>query len=299
MPRIPDSMIPRIRERMRKMKQAPEPDPVETERKLMNMAGAAIKNLLRKGTSRKVIPLAHCKAALLVPKTVSCSGVILYLHGGGYCTGDLDYACLYGEVLAAETGAVTVCPAYRLAPEAPFPAALEDALSAYQWILDAYPEKPVSLIGESAGGGLCYALALKLKETGLPRPAGIVTISPWTDLTLSGDSHTDNRDADPSLTTEKLAVFAGHYCGGHDPADPLISPLFGRLDGLPEGLIFVGGDEILKDDAVRMQAALETAGCRSELTAAEGLWHAYILYGLKAREADSKKIRDFLRSSLS
>ena len=119
MPRIPDSMIPRLRERMMKMKQAPEPDPVETERKLMNFAGAAMRNLLRKGTARKVIPLPHCMAALLVPKKVSCEGVVMYLHGGGYCTGDLDYACLYGEVLASDTGAVTFCPAYRLAPEEP------------------------------------------------------------------------------------------------------------------------------------------------------------------------------------
>ena len=167
MPRIPDSMIPRLRERMMKMKQAPEPDPVETERKLMNFAGAAVRNLLRKGTSRKMIPLERCRAALLMPKTLSCEGVIIYLHGGGYCTGDLDYACLYGEVLASETGAVTFCPAYRLAPEDPFPAALDDALEAYEWILNEYPGKPVSLIGESAGGGLCYTLSLKLKEKGL------------------------------------------------------------------------------------------------------------------------------------
>ena len=298
MPRIPDSMIPRLRERMMKMKQAPEPDPVETERKLMNFAGAAVRNLLRKGTSRKVIPLERCRAALLVPKTLSCEGVIIYLHGGGYCTGDLDYACLYGEVLASETGAVTFCPAYRLAPEDPFPAALDDALEAYERILNEYPGKPVSLIGESAGGGLCYALSMKLKEKGLPLPAGIVTLSPWTDLTLSGASHTYNRDADPSLTTEKLAVFAADYCAGADASDPFISPLFGDLAGLPESLIFVGGDEILLDDAVRMREALEAAGCRAELSVAEGLWHAYVLYGLKAREADSLKIRDFLRSRM-
>ena len=298
MPRIPDSMIPRLRERMMKMKQTPEPDPVETERKLMNFAGAAMRNLLRKGTERKLISPGCFRAALLVPKTVSCSGTVMYLHGGGYCTGDLDYACLYGEVLASETGAVTFCPAYRLAPENPFPAALDDALDAYEWLLNEYPEKPVALIGESAGGGLCYALALKLKEKGLPLPAGIVTISPWTDLTLSGASHTYNRDADPSLTTEKLAVFAADYRGEKDPADPFLSPLFANLQGLPESLIFVGGDEILLEDARRMHAALHKAGCRSELTVAEGLWHAYVLYGLKAREADSLKIRDFLRSRL-
>ena len=254
MPRIPDSMIPRLRERMMKMKQAPEPDPVETERKLMNFAGAAMRNLLRKGAVRKVIPLEHCRAALLVPKKVSCEGVVMYLHGGGYCTGDLDYACLYGEVLASDTGAVTFCPAYRLAPEEPFPAALDDALEAYEWILNTYPGKPVSLIGESAGGGLCYALAVKLKEKGLPLPAGIVALSPWTDLTLSGDSYAYNREADPSLTAEKLAVFAADYCAGTDPSAPFVSPLFADLRGLPESLIFAGGDEILLDDAVRMQA---------------------------------------------
>lgn len=299
MPHIPDSMIPRLREKMMKMKHAHDADPVTSERRLMNFAGAAIRNLIRSGTSRSILPFDQFKAALLTPKTLLCKGVILYLHGGGYCTGDIEYASLYGELMASDVGAVTLCPAYRLAPEAPYPAALEDALTVYEWILKEYPGEPVCLIGESAGGGLCYSLTLKLKALKLPLPAGIVTLSPWTDLTLSGASHQYNRDNDPSLTTEKLTVFAGDYCGESDPADPFISPLFGQLSGFPDGLIFVGGDEILKEDALMMHAALEAAGCRSQLTVAEGMWHAYIFYGLKAREADSERIRDFLRSKLT
>ncbi len=299
MPRIPDSVIPRLRERMMKMKNTPEPDPVVTERKLMNFAAAALKNLLKGSTSRRIISLPDCEAVLLTPKTVSRRGIVLYLHGGGYCTGDIGYASLYGEILTAETEAVTLCPAYRLAPEHPYPAALDDAVSAYKWIRQTYPEQPVCLIGESAGGGLCYALALRLREMQLPMPEGIVSISPWTDLTLSGGSHGYNRDVDPSLTTEKLAVFAKAYGGETDLSEPYLSPLFGDLRGLPESLIFAGGDEILLDDAVRMQAALADAGCTAELTVAEEMWHAYILYGLKAREEDSDRIREFLRRKTS
>ncbi len=299
MPHIPDKMIPHLREGMRKMKNAPEPDPVATERKLMNFAGAVMKSLTRSGTACETVSFAGFEAALLTPASVSCSGVVLYLHGGGYCTGDLDYACLYGGVVAADTEAVTLCAAYRLAPEHPYPAALDDALAAYEWILDRYPGKPICLIGESAGGGLCYALALKLKELKFPLPAGIVALSPWTDLTLSGRSHLENKEADPSLTTEKLAIFARDYCGQEDPASPCVSPLLGDLRGLPESLIFVGGDEILLDDAVRMASALQKAGCAVHLTVAPDMWHAYILYGLEARKEDAEMIRDFLRSKLS
>ena len=299
MPHIPDSMIPHLREAMRKRKNASGSDPVAAERKLMNFAGAAVKNLLHTGTDRRILGFSGFEAAVLTPKTVECQGVLLYLHGGGYCTGDVGYASLYGGVLASETGAVTLCPAYRLAPEDPFPAAPEDALEAYEWLLEQFPGRPVCLVGESAGGGLCYALTLQLKAKGLPLPAGIVALSPWTDLTLSGASHRENREADPSITTEKLAVFAKNYAGAASLSDPLISPLFADLCGMPESLIFVGGDEVLRDDSVLMAEALRQAGCTVSLTVAEGLWHAYVLYGLKTREDDSRRIRNFLRSKLS
>lgn len=299
MPHIPDSMIPRLREAMRRLKNASGSDPVASERKLMSFAGAAVKKLLHTGTERSSLRFSGFEAALITPKTEECRGALLYLHGGGYCTGDVGYASLYGSVLASETGAVTLCPAYRLAPEDPYPAALQDALEAYEWLLDRFPGLPLCLIGESAGGGLCYALTLELKEQGLPLPAGIIALSPWTDLTLSGDSHRANREADPSVTTEKLAVFAGDYAGAAALSDPLVSPLFGDLAGFPESLIFVGGDEVLRDDSVRMTEALRKAGCAVSLTVAEGLWHAYVLYGLKAREDDARQISDFIRSKLS
>ena len=225
--------------------------------------------------------------------------VLLHIHGGGYVFHPGETGTGEGILMAGLGGFKVVSVDYRMPPEHPYPAALDDALAAYEWILDRYPGKPICLIGESAGGGLCYALALKLKELKLPLPAGIVALSPWTDLTLSGRSHLENKEADPSLTTEKLAIFARDYCGQEDPASPCVSPLLGDLRGLPESLIFVGGDEILLDDAVRMASALQKAGCAAHLTVAPDMWHAYILYGLEARKEDAEMIRDFLRSKLS
>ena len=172
----------------------------------------------------------------------------------------------------------------------------DDALEAYRYLLETYPGETICLAGESAGGGLLYALCLKAKELGLPQPAGLVALSPWTDLSLSGGSFGYNRDADPSLTKEKLAIFAGSYTDR--PTDPFCSPLFGELSGLPESRIYVGGDEILLEDAVRMDAALRAAGCLSELTVAEGFWHAYVLYGIRSRRKDVQAICEFVRSRL-
>ena len=121
-------------------------------------------------------------------------GVILYLHGGGYVAGDISYARGYGTILCAKNGMDVFCAAYRLAPEAPYPAALEDAQQAYQYLLDSgYMPQEILLCGESAGGGLIYALALQLRDQGKPLPACLIAISPWVDLTLSGKSYEENR----------------------------------------------------------------------------------------------------------
>lgn len=219
-------------------------------------------------------------------------GVIYYLHGGGYIAGDLNYAKGCAATFASETGRRAFCIAYRLAPEHPFPAALEDALEGYRFLLErGYTPGQIVFAGESAGGGLCYALCLKLRELGLPLPAGIVVSSPWTDLTASGTSYAVNRDIDPSMAVERLDYFA--RCYTDDRTDPLVSPIFGELGGMPPSLIFVGGDEVMLDDAAIMHRRLLAAGCRSELVIAPELWHAYLLYGIKEREGDFEKISQF------
>lgn len=224
-------------------------------------------------------------AAWAVPLKGQVRRAILYLHGGAYTAGGLDYAKGFGSHLAETTGRAVLCAGYRLAPEHPFPAALEDALEAYKEMLTRYAPGEIAFVGESAGGGLCYALCLYLKQLRLPLPGQIIAISPWTDLLMERDV-SGQAALDPLLDHGSLLSNALYYSGGEGRDNPLISPLYGDLRGLPPSFIIVGSHEILLDDSRLMQRALERAGCRCELYVEEGLWHVYVLYGVpEAREA--------------
>ena len=238
------------------------------------------------------------KGAWVIPKDERRQGVILYLHGGGFTCGDLEYSLGVGTLLAVQTGTRVFCCAYRLAPEHPYPAAPDDVLEAYRYLLDkGYDARHITLCGESAGGGLCYTLCLRLRELGLPLPCGIIAISPWTDLTASGKSYTLNRDNDPSMTEELLNFFADSYT--KDRKDPMVSPVFADLTGMPPSLIFVGGDEIMRSDAEEMHKHLLSVGCKSQLIVAPERWHAYILYGLKEDQKDLSLINRFLNQAMA
>lgn len=239
------------------------------------------------------------QGAWVMPKDERRSGVVLYLHGGGYTCGSLDYAKGFAATLASECGVRVFCAAYRLAPENPYPAAVEDALTSFDYLLKkGYAPHQILLCGESAGGGLIYALSLKLKQLGRELPCGLIGISPWVDLTGSGASYETNRDNDPSLTQELLEFYA--KCYTQDPTDPLCSPVRGDLTGLPPSLLFAGGDEILLDDARTLHDRLKAAGCRSKLIIAPGRWHAYVLYCLQENmEQDMEEINRFLTKNLS
>lgn len=233
------------------------------------------------------------EGAWVIPKEERRSGAVLYLHGGGYTCGDLEYAKGFASTLAAECGVRVFCAAYRLAPETRFPGAVDDAEESYRYLLSkGYTPEQICLCGESAGGGLIYALCLRLKERGLPLPCGIIAISPWVDLTVSGESYVTNKDADPSLTEELLRFYA--KCYADDVRAPEVSPLFAELDGLPPSLIFVGGDEILLDDSKRMHEKLLQSGCKSQLVIAPERWHAYVLYMLNENMSDFDTINQFL-----
>ena len=233
------------------------------------------------------------EGAWVMPKDERRQGVILYLHGGGYTCGGLEYALGFGSTLAEYTGAKVFCAAYRLAPEHKFPAAVEDSLEAYRYLLDkGYAPEHISFCGESAGGGLCYAVCIKAREEGLPMPCGIIAISPWTDLTASGESYGKNKEIDPTMTVELLDLFAEHYTP--DRYHPLCSPLFADLHGMPPSLIFVGSDEIMLDDAVLLQEGLLQSGCKSRLIVGKDRWHGYLLYGLEEDYRDFAEISRFL-----
>ena len=287
-----------VRSRLTMLRSVMKNFSLESSRKGQRMLGELMEFKHRKMVIVKDHPFQKFPAAWVIPKDERRQGVILYLHGGGYACGYLEYAKGYGSTLAVRCGIRVFSPAYRLAPESPFPAALEDALESYQYLLKkGYDSRQIALCGESAGGGLIYALCLKLKEENLPLPGGLIAMSPWTDLTSSGESYETNRDVDPNMTVEQLQFYT--RCYTTDPKNPLASPIFGNLEGLPPSLIFVGGDEIMLSDAADMHKNLLAAGCKSRLVVAPERWHAYVLYELAENEEDYDTINHFLSQHIS
>ena len=178
---------------------------LETTRRGQDKLGELMEAIHRRDVIVRDHDFGPFQGAWIMPKDERRQGVVLYLHGGGYTCGNLDYAKGFAATLADECGVRVFCAAYRLAPEDRFPAALDDALVSYQYLLSkGYPANQILLCGESAGGGLIYCLCLRLKQRKLPLPCGLIGISPWTDLTGSGQSYIDNRDIDPSMTPELL-----------------------------------------------------------------------------------------------
>ena len=201
---------------------------------------------------------------------------VLYFHGGGYVAGNLDsHTELMGRIARACRAPVLGID-YRLAPEHPHPAAVEDAVASYERLLgNGIDPSRIVIAGDSAGGGLTLACMLALKAAGKPLPAGAILISPWTDLSGSGASMQTRREADPMLSGDVLAPMAAAYANSRSLTDPGVSPLFGDLAGLPPLLVQVGDDEVLLDDATRLAERAETAGVSVQLHVFEGAFHVF------------------------
>jgi monoterpene epsilon-lactone hydrolase len=213
------------------------------------------------GCKVEAITIAGRPGERLTPKGADTTRTILYLHGGGYCIGSpLSHRALVAR-LAEAAGAVAVVPDYRMGPEDPFPAAVDDALAAYRELLAGGGDGSGIVIGgDSAGGGLTFATALAIKAAGLPQPAGLYAISPWANLTNAGPAYAAKAATDPMITKAALDEFAAGYLNGADAAAPLASPVFGDLSGLAPVLIQVGGEEVLLSDAARMAEGIGLAG---------------------------------------
>ncbi len=228
------------------------------------------------------ISMENFEMEKLTWKDSTSKWVVLQLHGGGYVGAMRRHykqmAGLYSEV---GCGATVVTVDYRVAPEHPFPAALEDALEAYEWLLEqGYKNDQIILAGDSAGGGLAMALCHTLKARWRGTPAGIVAMSPWTDLTLSGSSYKDNYDIDPVFGNERSElIFENPYVGDADPKDPRISPLFGDFYGFPPMLIQVGTDEMLLSDSISVAEKAKSAGVKVRLSVYPGMFHVFQMAG--------------------
>ncbi len=202
--------------------------------------------------------------------------VFLFLHGGGYYRGSAASLRSTSARIAATCGARVFAVDYRLAPEHPFPAAVEDADTAYRWLLDqGIAANRIAIGGISAGGGLTLALLLKLKQDGAPLPAAAAPMSAWTDLTQSGGTMVSKADVDPAISKDYLDRMAGYYLAGADPKSPLASPLYGELDGLPPLLIHVGTAETLLDDSRRFAEAASAAGIDVTYEAWDDMIHGW------------------------
>jgi acetyl esterase/lipase len=215
----------------------------------------------------------------IVPRGADETRALLYLHGGGHFFGSPGcYRHLVARI-AESAGVTAVVPQYRLAPEHPFPAAIDDALAAYRELLDqGFDPKNIVVSGDSAGGNLAAALAVKVKMDGMPQPAGLYLISPWLDLTLSGEAYQARAAQDPLLTREAMARAAGLYLQGQAADDPLASPVFTSLVGLPPMLIHVGGDEILQSDSTAFTARAGLDGVGVSLSIWPEMVHAWPLF---------------------
>lgn len=212
--------------------------------------------------------------------------VLFHLHGGGYAMG----SCLTHRGMAARLagacGVQAFLPEYRLAPENPFPAALEDALAAYRGLLqEGILPQNIIISGDSAGGGLALATLVSLRDGGEPLPAAAVCFSPWTDLALTGESLTTRAKADPWIIRRAAEIQAAWYYGDNDPRNPLISPVYANLRGLPPILIQVGEDEILLSDSTRLAERAQEAGVDVVLDIWPGMWHVWQCLAPKMPEA--------------
>jgi len=200
---------------------------------------------------------------------------LLYLHGGGYSLGSAEAFRNLASQLAVRAGADAFLPDYRLAPEHPFPSALDDAVAVYRGLLDSGANRIV-VAGDSAGGGLALALLAVLTDRrDAALPLGAAVMSPWTDLTLSGDSMESRAEADPIFTRGVMAAFADAYAREHDRADPKVSPLYADLVGLPPVHIDVGDNELLLDDSVRFAERARAAGVDVSLSIWTGMPHVF------------------------
>lgn len=219
------------------------------------------------------------QAEWLAPGAAADGKLLLYLHGGAYIMGGCRTHRQFVSHIAKFAGVRALLPEYRLAPEHPFPAAIEDATGIYLSLLaQGYAAEDIIIAGDSAGGGLTMATLLSLRHTGDPLPAGACLISPWLDLSGSGESMTTHAQKDPWFRPKDLPVVTGYYCDESQLTNPLVSPVYANLAGMPPLYIQVGADEILLSDATRIADKVIAAGGVVDLEIWPDMWHVFQMF---------------------
>jgi len=254
---------------------------------------------LYKDSRLENVDVGGIPAAWMITPEVAKDRAILYLHGGGYVQGSItSHQDLAQRISGASKTKVLILD-YRLAPEHPFPAALEDSVRAYEWLInnEGYDPKNLIIAGDSAGGGLTLATLVKLRDQEVQLPAAAVCLSPWTDLALTGDSLKLKIHEDPFVSPDGLMFSAGLYLGKTDPKNPFASPLYADFNGIPPLCIQVGSAEILLDDATRLAKRAKEAGVEVQLDIWEDMIHVFQAFAVMAPEGTEgiNKIGEFIK----
>lgn len=253
---------------------------------------------LGSATRRVAVRANSVACEWIIPVNYQPGGVLLYLHGGGFVYGQTPPHLHMGAYLARRLGVRLLMVDYRLAPEQPFPAALDDCLAAYSWLLEqGFQAKNIVLAGDSAGGNLTITTLMALRDRGMPLPAAAACLSPVIDLTEKNSQNPDFKD--PLLPPEAMQFYTAAYVGDHDPHDPLISPAFGDFRGLPPLLVHAGEQEILRQDALLLARLAEAAGVDVQVQIFPRMWHVWqINLRLPQARQSLEEIAGFLQAHL-
>ncbi|HHT93927.1 MAG TPA: alpha/beta hydrolase [Clostridia bacterium] len=235
-----------------------------------------------------------CQAEWIIPKEENSAKIILFVHGGAYLSGSIISSRPVAGLLCQVTESRVLTFEYGLAPENPFPRALEDAVKVWKHLTKDYNPKNIVVVGESAGGGLALALGLYLKDNNMELPIGMVTLSAWADLTITNESHKTLDKKDPILSSDELRIAALKYSHGEYLKNPYISPVYGDFTGFCPVLVHVGSDEVLLDDSKILYERLKEANVEAKLSIFEGMWHVW--HGFEVPESIEalNEIKEFM-----
>lgn len=277
-----------------------ENDDIQKQRNSQNQLASLLTNSKNFSFSGFYVNTLYCEWTKYLSKKVdldTTKEIIFYCHGGGYMTGSCQYAREITTKLSRQTALSVISFDYRLSPEHPYPAALDDALTAWNYIISlGISADNIIIAGDSAGGNLALALTLVLRDTGLPLPKCLILFSPWTDMTASGESYYTKELLDPVLNMDYIQKASQNYLQGIDPTLPLISPLFADFTHFPSVYIQVGENEILLDDSCRLYNRLISCNVSAKLDVFPGMWHVFQMSPVKASRKAMLLIADFLQT---